>query len=120
MQNDIKIPHNKRTKSLCLSVGQRSLSCQPLEVLAEERRVGEVHLLGDECDGLVGMTQFNLDVKRHGVIAYGPSLDDALFSAVYLEEGAKTYLLAKLIGEVTELPKEEIIRELGGMDHYGQ
>ncbi|MBQ2509623.1 MAG: class II aldolase/adducin family protein [Erysipelotrichaceae bacterium] len=59
-------------------------------------------------------------MKRHGVIAYGPSLDDALFSAVYLEEGAKTYLLAKLIGEVTELPKEEIIRELGGMDHYGQ
>lgn len=59
-------------------------------------------------------------MKRHGVIAYGPSLADALFSAVYLEEGAKTYLLARLIGEVTELPKEEIIRELGGMDHYGQ
>ena len=59
-------------------------------------------------------------MKRHGVIAYGPSLDDAIFSCVYLEEGAKTYVLARLIGDVTELPKEEIIRELGGMDHYGQ
>ena len=29
-------------------------------------------------------------MKRHGVIAYGPSLSDAIFSAVYLEEGAKT------------------------------
>lgn len=59
-------------------------------------------------------------MKRHGVIAYGPSLSDAIFSAVYLEEGSKAYVLAKLMGEVTELPKEEIIRELGGMDRYGQ
>ena len=59
-------------------------------------------------------------MKRHGVIAYGPTLADALFSAVYLEEGAKTYVMAKMLGEVTELPREEIIRELGGMERYGQ
>ena len=59
-------------------------------------------------------------MKRHGVIAYGPSLADAIFSAVYLEEGAKTYVLAKLLGDVTELPKEEVARELSGMDNYGQ
>ena len=43
-----------------------------------------------------------------------------IFSAVYLEEGAKTYVLAKLLGDVTELPKEEVARELSGMDNYGQ
>lgn len=59
-------------------------------------------------------------MKHHGVIGYGASLKEALFSVVYLEEGAKTYCIARMMGEVKELPKEEIALELSGMDRYGQ
>lgn len=37
-------------------------------------------------------------LKHHGVLAYGKDLSEALFSAVYLEESAQTYVLARSMG----------------------
>lgn len=59
-------------------------------------------------------------MKHHGVIGYGKTLEEALFNVVYLEEGAKTYCIARMMGEVAELSKEEIALELSGMNRYGQ
>jgi L-ribulose-5-phosphate 4-epimerase len=37
-------------------------------------------------------------LKNHGVITVGGTLKEALYSAVYLEDAAKTYIMAKAIG----------------------
>lgn len=59
-------------------------------------------------------------MKHHGVIAMGETLEEALFSAVYLEEAAKTYVMARVMGSVPELPPEEIAKEAAGWSRYGQ
>lgn len=59
-------------------------------------------------------------LKHHGVIAYGKDLEEALYSAVYLEESAKTYLFARLLGKVPMLSKKDINAELIGWKNYGQ
>lgn len=59
-------------------------------------------------------------MKHHGVIAMGENLEEALFSAVYLEEAAKTYVMARVMGAVPELSPEEIAKESAGWSHYGQ
>jgi Ribulose-5-phosphate 4-epimerase and related epimerases and aldolases len=61
-----------------------------------------------------------LILKNHGVMCFGEDLKEALYSAVYLEEGAKTYVLASLMGKVEELPEEEINKERSGWTSYGQ
>ena len=59
-------------------------------------------------------------MKHHGVITIGKDLNEALFSAIYLEEGAKTYCIARMIDKVPELSKQEVLDELSGWDNYGQ
>jgi L-ribulose-5-phosphate 4-epimerase len=60
-------------------------------------------------------------LKHHGVMAYGATLSEALYSAVYLEEAAKTYVLAKAMGAVIPpIPEEGIAREKAGWQRYGQ
>lgn len=60
-------------------------------------------------------------LKHHGVMAFGPTLKDALFSAVYLEETAQTYLAARaVVPEIPQLPEELVRREADSWLHYGQ
>ncbi len=59
-------------------------------------------------------------LKHHGVVTYGKDLEEALYAAIYLEEGAKTYCIAKMMGEIPELSEEEIKEEAGGWANYGQ
>ena len=60
-------------------------------------------------------------LKHHGVMAFGPTLKDALFSAVYLEESAQTYLAARaVVPEIPALPEELVQREIDSWLHYGQ
>lgn len=47
-------------------------------------------------------------LANHGVITVGPSVRHALVAAVMLEDAAKTYHLAKCIGEPVILPESEI------------
>lgn len=59
-------------------------------------------------------------LKNHGVVAYGSSLEEALCSAVYLEETAKTFSIAMAIGKIPLLSAEEIAAEAKGWETYGQ
>lgn len=60
-------------------------------------------------------------LKHHGVVAYGTDMQEALFSAVYLEEAAKTYVLAHAMGcEIPALDPELIAKEKIGWESYGQ
>lgn len=60
-------------------------------------------------------------LKHHGVITYGEDLEEALFAAVYLEESAKTYAIAKAMGaDIPALDPELIAKEKAGWETYGQ
>lgn len=59
-------------------------------------------------------------MKHHGVISFGADLDEALYAAVYLEEAAKTYCMARIMGSVPELTDEQIADEAEGWKVYGQ
>ena len=59
-------------------------------------------------------------LRNHGVIAFGADLEEALHSAVYLEEAARTYLAARALGPVHLLTPEEIAAESAPRDNYRQ
>ena len=61
-------------------------------------------------------------LKNHGVITVGGTLKEALYAAVYLEDAAKTYILAKSIGKPSILTKEqiELAVEKFKPENYGQ
>lgn len=59
-------------------------------------------------------------LKNHGVITVGGTLKEALYAAVYLEDAAKTYILAKSIGTPKILDEEQIKVAVGKFQNYGQ
>lgn len=46
-------------------------------------------------------------LKHHGVVAVGGNLKEAMYAAIYMEEAAKVYLLAKACGNPDVLTKEQ-------------
>lgn len=59
-------------------------------------------------------------LKNHGVITIGKTLKEALYAAVYLEDAAKTYILAKSIGNPKILNSEQIRVAVEKFQDYGQ
>jgi L-ribulose-5-phosphate 4-epimerase len=61
-------------------------------------------------------------LKNHGVIAVGGTLKEALYSAVYLEDAAKTYIMAKAIGTPAILTPDQVEEAVGKFKPgtYGQ
>jgi L-ribulose-5-phosphate 4-epimerase len=61
-------------------------------------------------------------LKHHGVIAVGKNLKEALYAAVYLEDSAKAYIVAKSITEPAILNEEQVkvAVEKFTPDNYGQ
>jgi L-ribulose-5-phosphate 4-epimerase len=60
-------------------------------------------------------------LKSHGVIAIGTSLKEALYSCVYLEEAAKTYVYAKSMSDkVACLKPEQWQQAVETFKYYGQ
>ena len=64
--------------------------------------------------------QLAVILKNHGVISVGVSLREALFACVYMEEAAKTYLIAKSAGEVAMLTPAQVQQAVEIWDYYGQ
>lgn len=61
-------------------------------------------------------------LKNHGVITVGETLKEALYAAVYLEDAAQTYIMAKAIGTPEILDEERIGVAVDKFKHghYGQ
>ena len=61
-------------------------------------------------------------LKNHGVVTVGGTLKEALYAAVYLEDAAKTYIMAKSIGTPAILDAEqvEVAVEKFRPEKYGQ
>ena len=60
-------------------------------------------------------------LKHHGVLTWGKDLEEALYAAVYLEEAAQTYVLARAMGAgIPALDPDLIAREKKGWESYGQ
>ena len=60
-------------------------------------------------------------LKSHGVIALGTTLKEALYSCVYLEEAAKTYVYARSMSEnVACLSTEQWRQAVETFKYYGQ
>ena len=76
--------------------------------------------------GIIAMEYLNnkraVILKNHGVITVGTTLKEALYAAVYLEDAAKTYILAKLLGNPSILNEEQIEEAVGKFKPgaYGQ
>ncbi len=66
--------------------------------------------------------QLAVVLKHHGVVAVGDSLKQALYSTVYLEEGAKTLVMAHAYGKkyMATLTDEQIQTAVGVFEDYGQ
>ena len=47
-------------------------------------------------------------MANHGLLAIGPTVEDALETAAYAEEGARVYLLARPLGEPREHPRPSV------------
>lgn len=60
-------------------------------------------------------------LKCHGVMALGATLKEALYSCVYLEEAAKTYIFAHSVSDnVACLTPAQIRQAIDIFRHYGQ
>lgn len=59
-------------------------------------------------------------LKHHGVVTVGPTLKDALYAAVYMEDAAKTYLFAKAAGEPRIMTDEQTRQAVEVHKNYGQ
>ncbi len=59
-------------------------------------------------------------LKHHGVVTVGPTLKDALYAAVYMEDAAKTYLAAKAAGNITLMTPEQVDNAVEVFKDYGQ
>lgn len=59
-------------------------------------------------------------LKHHGVVTIGSTLKEALYAAVYLEDAAKTYIMAKSIGTPAILDEEQVEVAVGKFKNYGQ
>lgn len=60
-------------------------------------------------------------LKHHGVIAVGDSLKQALYACIYLEEAAKTIIMAKATGkQMASMTQQQIDEAVEVFNHYGQ
>lgn len=59
-------------------------------------------------------------LKHHGVITVGANLKEALYAAVYLEDAAQTYLVARSVGDVPTLNSEQVNAAVETFRTYGQ
>jgi L-ribulose-5-phosphate 4-epimerase len=61
-----------------------------------------------------------LILRNHGVVTVGPTLKDALYAAVYLEDACRAYCAASAIGKPRGLTPAQVQEAVEVHRHYGQ
>jgi L-ribulose-5-phosphate 4-epimerase len=59
-------------------------------------------------------------LRNHGVVTVGPTLKDALYAAVYLEDACRSYCAASAIGKPRGLTPAQLEEAVEVHRHYGQ
>ena len=59
-------------------------------------------------------------LRNHGVVTVGPTLKDALYAAVYLEDASRSYCAARAMGTPRCLSPEQVGEAVESFRHYGQ
>ena len=59
-------------------------------------------------------------LKQHGIVTVGSDLKEALYAAVYMEDAAKTYCVARAYRSVPELTPDQVEEAVDSFMHYGQ
>jgi len=59
-------------------------------------------------------------LRNHGVVTVGPTLKDALYAAVYLEDACRAYCAASAIGKPRGLTPAQVEEAVEVHRHYGQ
>jgi len=59
-------------------------------------------------------------LRNHGVVTVGPTLKDALYAAVYLEDASRSYCAARAMGSPRLLTAEQVAEAVESFRHYGQ
>lgn len=59
-------------------------------------------------------------LKQHGVITVGSTIKEALYAAVYMEDAAKTYLVARAVSEPPVMDAKQIKDAVDSFMVYGQ
>ena len=87
--------------------------------------IGELVLIGEEEIGKEIVCKIGgskaIIMKNHGPFTIGKSVNEALKAAIFLEESAKTLIMAKILGEPQSIP-ESIVNKLhkNYIEKYGQ
>ena len=87
--------------------------------------VGELVLIGEEEIGKEIVRKIDnskaIIMKNHGPFTIGKNVNEALKAAIFLEESAKTLIMAKILGEPQSIPKS-IVNKLhkNYTEKYGQ
>lgn len=59
-------------------------------------------------------------LRDHGVVTVGPTLKDALYAAVYLEDASESYCAARSLGTPRLLTEKQVAEAVEVFRHYGQ
>jgi len=59
-------------------------------------------------------------LRNHGVVTVGPTLKDALYAAVYLEDACRSYCAASAMGKPRGLTPSQVDDAVESFRHYGQ
>ena len=59
-------------------------------------------------------------LRNHGVVTVGPTLKDALYAAVYLEDASRSYCAARAMGTPRCLAADQVAEAVESFRHYGQ
>jgi len=95
-----------RAIPVCLTAIADEFGCEI--PVSDYARIGEEEI-GQEIVAKIGKSPAIL-MKSHGVFTIGSTVREAFKAAVMLEDVAKTYHLALLLGEPEDLPPQEVER----------
>ena len=102
---------------VCLTAIADEFGCEI--PVSDYARIGEEEI-GQEIVAKIGRSPAIL-MKNHGVFTIGPTVREAFKAAVMVEDVAKTYHLALLLGEPETIPPEEVARaHKRYKERYGQ
>jgi len=87
--------------------------------------IGNLVLIGEEEIGKEIVNKIGsskaIIMKNHGPFTIGISVDEALKAAIFLEESAKTLIMAKILGEPQPIPESMVnILHKNYTEKYGQ